>query len=160
LYASGVDAILVVPQGPVNTASGDFGRLADPDGTAAFLDEILIELYRAGRLTRPVLGRVTLTSHSGGYVAVAQNLAPARFVVGQIDLFDSVYGYIPTFRDFALAGGRLRSDYTSTGGTDDNNRTLGQQLVLAGVPVATAPTQRNLRGAAPLIYPVATTHEG
>jgi hypothetical protein len=79
------NAILIVPQGPVQAASGDFGKLAEPAGTAALLDEVLIALYRAGVVTRPVLGQVTLTAHSGGYVATAQNLdSDARFAVGQV----------------------------------------------------------------------------
>jgi hypothetical protein len=160
LYASGVDAILVVPQGPVNTASGDFGKLMDPDGTAAFLDEVLTVLYRAGVITRPVLGRLTLTSHSGGYGVVAQNLAGARFPVDQVDLFDSLYGYEATYRDFALAGGVLRSDYTSGGGTQANNLSLAMQLTQAAHPVATAPTHLALRDAPTVIYYAASTHEG
>jgi len=160
VYASGANVVLVVPQGPVDAASGDFGKLADPDGTAAFLDQVIAELYRAGRLERPVLGQLTLTSHSGGYTAVAQNLAPAPFVVGQVDLFDSVYGNLATYRDFALAGGWLRSNYTASGGTDDNNRALAAQLDARGVVVATTPTQRHLREPEPVIYPTAATHTG
>ncbi|MBK9031476.1 MAG: hypothetical protein IPL61_09100 [Myxococcales bacterium] len=161
VWASGVDAILVVPQGPVDAASGDFGKLADPAGTAAFLDEVLAVLYRAGAITRPVLGDVTLTSHSGGYAAVAANLAAdAPFAVGQVDLFDSLYGYLATYRDFVLGGGRLRSSYTSGGGTDGNNQTLAAMLAGAGIAVAAAPTPGALRDARGVIYFTAASHDG
>ncbi|MCE9579257.1 MAG: hypothetical protein K8W52_39400 [Deltaproteobacteria bacterium] len=160
LYASGVDAILVVPQGPVNAASGDFGKLMTPDGTAAFLDEVITVLYRAGVITRPVLGRLTLTSHSGGYQVVAQNLGGERFQVDQVDLFDSLYGYSSTYRDFALSGAIFRSDYTAGGGTQANNLALAMQLTQLAQPVATAATQAALRDAAPVIYFAASTHEG
>ncbi len=161
VWASGVDAVLVVPQGPVNTASGDFGKLADPDGTAAFLDEVIAVLYRAGVITRPVVGEVVLTSHSGGYAAVAANLAAAApFAVRQVDLFDSLYGYLATYRDFVVGGGRLRSNYTAGGGTDANNMTLTTTLTGAGVAVATTLTHATLRDAAAVIYFTAATHAG
>ena len=35
----------------------------------------------------------------------------------QVDLFDSLYGYVATYEAFAQAGGVLRSDYTAGGGT-------------------------------------------
>lgn len=159
VYASGANVVLVVPQGPVNAASGDFGKLSDPDGTAAMLQEVLIVLYRAGVITRPVLGDVILTSHSGGYVATSQNLA-GTFHVPQIQLYDSVYGFISTFRDYALAGGRLRSNYTAGGGTDANNMTLASQLTAMGAEVHDEPTTAALRSPDPLIYFAATSHEG
>lgn len=161
LYASGADAILIVPQGPVNAASGDFGKLADPAGTAALLDEVLIALYRAGVVTRPALGQVTLTSHSGGYVATAQNLAAdAPFAVGQVDLYDSLYGYLDVFRGFARSGRPLRSNYTSGGGTLANNQQLAATLAADGLAVADAATALTLSAAAPVIAFTAASHEG
>ncbi len=161
LYASGADAILIVPQGPVQAASGDFGKLAEPAGTAALLDEVLIVLYRAGVVTRPVLGQVTLTAHSGGYVATAQNLDPdARFAVGQVGLFDALYGSAATFRAFALRGLPLRSNYTTGGGTLANNQQLARDLAADGLTVATAATAAALREPAPVIAFTPASHDG
>lgn len=159
VWASGVNAVLVVPQGPVNAASGDFGKLGDPAGTEAFLHEVITVLYRAGKLTRPVLGDVVLTSHSGGYIAVAANLDDAAaFAVRQVDLFDSLYGYLATYRDFVIGGGRLRSNYTAGGGTDTNNLSLATMLGGAGITAATTFTQAALRDAAAVIYFTAASH--
>ncbi len=161
LYASGVDAILEVPQGPVNTPSGDFGKLMDPDGTAALLQEVLVLLYREGRLTRPVLGEVTLTSHSGGYWAVARNLtSDAPFYVAQAGLYDSIHAHESIYRDFAVSGGRLRSNYTDGAGKADNNRNLMTMLDAAGVVYATEATQATLRDSSTVIYRAATNHRG
>jgi hypothetical protein len=156
VHASGANVILIVPQGPVNAASGNFGKLMDPAGTAALLDEVLIALYRAGRITRPGLGQLTLTSHSGGYAAVAANLDLAR----QANLFDSLYGFVSTYLDFALGGGLLRSNYTSAGGTDANNLSLFGQLDDAGAAPVDAPTQRALAAPEPIIYFTAASHGG
>lgn len=161
LYASGANAIMIVPQGPVNAASGDFGKLADPAGTAALLDEVLIALYRAGVVTRPALGQVTLTAHSGGYVATAQNLAAdAPFAVGQVDLYDALYGYLEVFRGFARSGRPLRSNYTSGGGTLANNQQLAATLTADGLAVADVATTQTLGAVAPVIAFTAASHEG
>jgi hypothetical protein len=161
LYASGADAILVVPQGPVNAASGNFGKLMDPAGTAAFLDEVITVLYRAQLVTRPVVGDVVLTSHSGGYQAVAANLDPAAaFAVAQVDLYDSLYGFLTTYRDFAVGGGRLRSNYTAGGGTDANNQSLASMLAAANVGVVQTPTVAAMLESRAVIYYTAATHNG
>jgi hypothetical protein len=145
----------------VNAASGDFGKLADPAGTAALLDEVLIALYRAGVVTRPALGQVTLTAHSGGYVATAQNLAAdAPFAVGQVDLYDALYGYLEVFRGFARSGRPLRSNYTSGGGTLANNQQLAATLTADGLAVADAATTQTLGAVAPVIAFTAASHEG
>jgi hypothetical protein len=162
VYASGANAILVVPQGPVNTASGDFGQLMTPAGTNALLREVLVLLYREQRIQQPVLGDIVLTSHSGGYQAVAANLDPAApFHVAQVDLFDSLYGNQPTYLAFAETSGRLlRSDYTSGGGTLANNQTFAMDLLMGGVAVSTESTQENLRDSPAVIFFSDSTHDG
>ena len=162
LCASGVNALLVVPQGPYLTASGDFGKLMDPGGVEALVRQALVVLYREGRVQSPALGELVLTSHSGGYWAVASNLDPAvnALPVAQIDLFDSVYGFESSFEAFAEAGGVLRSNYTSGGGTLDNNQAMVADLEGAGVSVATDPDHPALVSADPLIYFADTSHSG
>ena len=162
LYASGSNAVLVVPQGPVDAPSGDFGKLMKPGGLSRLLTEVLILLYREGKVTHPALGEVALTSHSGGYHAVAVNLDPASLApaVTQVDLFDSIYGYESTFEAFALGGGTLRSSYTQNGGTLANNQAVAAYLAQKGDPAAITPTQRALGAAPPVIYFAATSHNG
>lgn len=162
LWASGANAVLVVPQGPVNAASGDFGKLMHPGGLARLCAEVLVLLHREGKITAPVLGELILTSHSGGYRAVATNLdaaaqAPA---VKQVNLFDSLYGCLPTYQAFALGGGRLRSSYSTGGGTLTHNRDLTATLKQHGLAVAEQVTQEALRDAPAVIDFAATTHDG
>jgi hypothetical protein len=162
LYASGSNAVLVVPQGPVDAPSGDFGKLMGKGGLSRLLDEVLVLLYREGRITHPVRGDLVITSHSGGYQAVAAALDPTNQApeVAQIDLFDSLYGYEQSFEGFALGGGLLRSNYTETGGTLDENQAVAAYFVQKGLGPATDPTQRALRDDAPVIDFAATTHDG
>jgi hypothetical protein len=162
LYASGANAVLVVPQGPINAASGDFGKLMDAGGLEALLREVLVLLYREGRIQSPALGDLALTSHSGGYVAVATNLEPdvCAEPVGQVDLFDSMYAYESTYVGYAVAGGKLRSNYTSGGGTLDNNQTAMAMLESDGLTPATEATELNLLHSPALIYWADTSHSG
>ena len=130
LWASGVNAILVTPQGPVNAGSGNFGKLMDAGGLEALLRDVTAILYRDGKVRTPKVGDLVLTEHSGGYQAVALNLG-AQTDEGQVlaaHLFDGLYGYFSAYEDFARAGGFLRSNYTTGGGTRSNNLDLVDDL--------------------------------
>lgn len=160
--ASGVNGVLVVPQGPVQTPSGNFGKLMDPGGLAALVQQVLVVLYREGSIVSPRLGELVLTAHSGGYAALATNLDADvnALPVAHVHLYDALYGYTSRFVDYAAAGGRLRSNYTPFGGTVEQNQQAIAALEQAGVAVATEPTQRALRDAPVIIYAAATSHGG
>ncbi len=162
MCASGVNGVLIVPQGPVQTASGNFGKLMDPGGLAALVQQVMVVLYREGSILSPQLGDLVLTSHSGGYVAVATNLDPDTnpLPVTHVHLYDSIYGFVSSFVDYVEAGGVLRSNYTPYGGTVANNQQVIASLEQAGVAVATEPTQRALRDEPVIIYAADTSHTG
>lgn len=162
LCASGVNGILVVPQGPVQTASGNFGKLMDPGGLAALVQQVMVVLYREGSILSPQLGELVLTAHSGGYVAVATNLDPSinALPVSRVHLYDAIYGFASSFVDYVEAGGVLRSNYTPFGGTVEQNLQVIASLEQSGMPVVTEPTQRALRDAPVIIYAADTSHGG
>jgi len=145
LWASGVNAILVTPQGPVNAASGNFGKLMDAGNLAIMLSDVVAILYRDQLVKTPKVGDLVLTEHSGGYQAVALNL-DAQTDEGQVmavHLFDGLYGYSSAYEDFARSGGYFRSGYTSAGGTRANNLALVDDLGAAVVEYATAESLRD-----------------
>jgi len=133
---SGRDAVLVVPQGPVNAPSGDFGQLSDPGGHAALATDVLAVLYRDGWYADATLGEQVLTVHSGGYSATADILDHGGMPVRAAHLFDAMYGSQSTYEDYALSGGLLRSVYTTYGGTDGVNIALRGDLRALGIDVA------------------------
>lgn len=135
---SGRDALLIIPQGPYNTSSGDFGQLMDPGGYANLVRDAVSVLYRDGFIERPVLGDIALTSHSGGYQATAAIIQQGGLPIHAVHLFDSLYADESVFEDFALAGGILRSSYTASGGTDDNNAAFKATLLADGLTVSTS----------------------
>ena len=162
VWASGANVVLVVPQGPVNASSGDFGKLMKPGGLSRLVTEVMVLLYREGKIASPVLGDLVLTSHSGGYGAVATNLDVASMAPkpAQVNLFDSLYGYEATYQAFALGGGRLRSNYTQSGGTLSHNQAVAAYLTQKGLSVADVSTQQALRDAPAVIDFTPATHDG
>lgn len=142
---SGRDAILILPQGPVEASDGDFGRLDAANGLSNLVRDAISVLYRDGVVARPSVGPVTLTSHSGGYSGTANAIEVGGLPITAVHLCDSVYGDESTFASYAEGGGTLRSSYTSGGGTDDNNLYLATTLRNAGVDVNTTFTDDVLR---------------
>lgn len=125
---SGRDAVLIVPQGPLEASSGDFGQLDDPGGHERLVRDVISVLYREGRVDDVSPGGVVVTAHSGGYDATADLLEAGGLPVDVVHLFDALYARESTFEDFALDGGLLRSVYTPYGGTVDNNSLLSGWL--------------------------------
>jgi hypothetical protein len=79
------------------------------------------------------LGALVLSSHSGGYQALAHTLAVGGLTdkVRQVILLDSVYGYVSTFEAWARASlgqNRLAVVYTDGGGTLANAQKLATDL--------------------------------
>lgn len=143
--AAGRDAVVIVPQGPVNAASGDFGRLMDPGAHAALVTDVVGLAYREGLIALPATDGVVLTAHSGGYVAAAAIVEQGGLPVDEVHLFDALYGESATYEAFARGGGVLRSLYTSWGGTVTQNQSLADALSDAFV-VGEAFTDDALRG--------------
>ena len=159
VWASGTNAILVIPQGPDHANSGTFGKLMRPGGLDALTREVLVVLYRDLGLA-PVLGELVLTSHSGGYQAVAAGLNAGNPPVSQVGLFDSLYGMNDAFVAWTLAGGRLRSLWTDHGGTASANRQVDSALQRDGVPLSHTATERSYRDAAAVIAQTPADHDG
>ena len=132
---SGRDALLVVPQGPENAADSDFGRLDTDGGHAALVRDALSVAYRDGYVSAPSTGPQVLTSHSGGYLCASYILQQGGLPIDAVHLYDSLYGEEDVYQDHAASGAVFRSIYTSTGGTDDNNRALAADLADAGYVV-------------------------
>ncbi len=126
--ASGRDAVFVMPQGPVDAASGDFGKLMTPGGLEALLIDVVGTLYADGRVARPEVGELVITAHSGGYLAAGRILELGERDPVAVHLLDALYGYSATFAAYAERGGALRTTHTPAGFTRQNNLTLRARL--------------------------------
>ncbi|MBN1946739.1 MAG: hypothetical protein JW797_13775 [Bradymonadales bacterium] len=106
LFDSRQNAILVMPQGPVQAADSSGGKLDQPEGFLDFLTEVrkTLQLTRVGRelgdsrLTRGArVGVVCASAHSGGYRVLARCASVGGFNINEVFLFDALYGEVETF---------------------------------------------------------------
>lgn len=105
MQLSGLNAVLLVPQGPRDAADSGCGKLElSPTGLSDLLQEALKFLSLPGKV-----GRVILTAHSGGYKVTSAILARHEKVnVTDVLLFDATYGGLPAFADWAAGSGSRR----------------------------------------------------
>lgn len=110
LYESFQNAILVVPQGPVNAADSRFGKLDTPGGFERFLGNVrrVLQTPEVARALHPKarlppqarVGKVCVSAHSGGYKAAARAAEYGQFPIQEIYLFDALYGELGVFADW------------------------------------------------------------
>ena len=151
LHDSRQNAILVMPQGPVNASDSAGGNLDGEEGLLDFLTEVrkslqVREVQRAcGDAFIPRRGRigvVCLSAHSGGYRVAARCLEHGGYDVTECYLFDALYGEVDTFSEWVAARrevfhSRERHKLVSFYGPDRavrrNNRRLMTQLEGVGI---------------------------
>lgn len=148
LVDSRQNAILVVPQGPVDAADSSAGKLEAPGAFARMLDEMLRVLTSAEAhhaLGRRALhpGTVCLSAHSGGFHAAACCARVGGVEVNEIYLFDALYADLAVFRDWVIEGrgksARPRHklvSYYGPGTTEANSQWLLNELSKANVKCA------------------------
>jgi hypothetical protein len=115
LAASKQNAILVIPQGPVEAEDSAGGKLDEEGGLSRLLTEIRKELQtvrlqaQLGPAAIPKkarMGRLVLSAHSGGYRVLANCLEKGGYNASEVYLFDALYARADTFRDWvAVAAG-------------------------------------------------------
>jgi hypothetical protein len=157
---AGRDAVLVIPQGPLNQASGDFGQLMDPDGHAELVRDVAAVLHRDGLLVDARTGPGVLTAHSGGYRATAAMASEGGLDIQAVHLFDALYGEEDAFEDYAQGPGVFRSAYTVSGGTTEGNTRVRNALEAAGVAVGSSLVDADLAADRVTIAASGSTHEG
>ena len=145
-----VNAALVLVEVAFNSSNTNPGKLAQDGFFASMIDELLPKIGTlAGKsYSRDNLGKLFLTSHSGGYAALCESLAHGGLPVSGVLLFDSLYPskkpgakdigcfskYVQYAKDNADSG-RLGVVYTAGGGTLANSQQLSadvKALVPAG----------------------------
>jgi len=139
--ASRRNAILIVPQGPVDASDSFGGKLEDADGFKRFIAEALSALGQRGILGDARPGRIILSGHSGGYEVISAVLARGGLTdhVREVWLFDALYGKTERFvLWFDHHPGRFIDLYTAHGGTLEESEELMTALRGNGVPFFSA----------------------
>lgn len=122
---SGLNAILVVPQGPLNAPDSGDGKLElDDNGFARFIADITRYLQNQQILTSPTIGNIALSAHSGGYGGLGGVLTRGGMNdhISDVMLFDAGYGYFEAIAAWAKTSPQhhllsIFTDDTSTGNT-------------------------------------------
>lgn len=117
LLAAKVNAIMIVPQGPKNAGDSGGGKLElDPGAFAKLIEEVGAFLVAEKKIKSPVVGRIVLSTHSGGYKVTAAVLDHGGMTdhITDVLLLDSSYGSLPWFAQWCkkARGGRLVSLFT------------------------------------------------
>jgi alpha-L-fucosidase len=129
--ASGRNAVLVVPQGPLRAPDSFGGKLEDSDGLRRLLTEALAVLRDRGVAGPADIGRVILSGHSGGYHAIAAMLDRGGLSdqVSEVYLFDGLYGETDKYLAWLKSGpGKLINIYTDDGGTKAESERMATAL--------------------------------
>jgi hypothetical protein len=150
LWDSKQNAILVVPQGPVESADSSIGKLERPGGFGNMLREVrsallLKETRRSLEARAPranaSIGTVCVSAHSGGYHAAARAVSVGGLEVKEVYLFDALYNDTEVFRHWVAGGskGRRRKLVTYFG-QEGTPSLLSEQLYrdLTRMGIATA----------------------
>ncbi|HEX4121877.1 MAG TPA: hypothetical protein VH619_14750 [Verrucomicrobiae bacterium] len=147
--ASGKNAILIVPQGPLNASDSFGGKLEDPDGFKRFIDEALETLRADGVIDKGEAGRIILSGHSGGYEVISAILARGGMTanVREVWLFDALYAKTERFvLWFDHHPGRFIDLYTEHGGTKEETEALMTALTGNGVSFFSGNEKEATRG--------------
>ena len=166
LDQSGANAALVLVERAFDQNSSADGRLAEAGFFRAMILELLPQVSAlAGRAyAESDLGSIALSSHSGGYIALAHTLDRGGLTdhVKQVILLDSAYGYLPQFEAYARSGGRLAVVYTDYAGTRADSVKMASDLHdLKPLDDRTFSTLADAQFDAPLLFKrSALSHDG
>ncbi len=104
---SGLNAVLLVPQGPKDVPDSTDGKLQyDKGSLTALLNEAIKFLVKEGRVPAvSELGHIALTAHSGGYLVTTYIVDRKELAdkITDVILFDATYGGLPAFADYCAA---------------------------------------------------------
>lgn len=143
LFASGRNAVLIVPQGPYNASDSFGGKLEDADGFRRFMNDVMDTLRRKSNLKNKefALGNIILSGHSGGYQVISSivDRGGLKDHVKEVWLFDALYARTDKFLAWwDSSHGRLIDLYTEHGGTKDETEKLLASLKDRGTPLFSA----------------------
>jgi len=137
LVESRRNAVLVVPQGPLNAPDSFGGKLEDPNGFKRFMDDVAATLRQKVVLPHEdfAVGQIVLSGHSGGYQVISAILDHGGMTehVRGVWLFDALYAQTDRFLAWIdRKQGRFIDIYTDRGGTKAETEKLMATLKQRG----------------------------
>jgi hypothetical protein len=142
LAASGVNAILVLPEGPEDAPDSFGGKLEETGVFASLVSDVLSALKARGVIASTKPGSIILAGHSGAYRVMAFILTRGGLTanIREVYLFDALYGQSEKFAHWIdRFPGRFVDIYTAEGGTRDESLGLMDDLRAWNIPFAAVP---------------------
>jgi hypothetical protein len=142
LAASGVNAVLVLAEGPKNSPDSFGGKLEETGVFKGLVDDVLSTLKARGVVETTEPGSIVLAGHSGAYRVMAFILTRGGLTanVKEVYLFDALYGQMEKFAHWVERfPGKLIDIHTADGGTRDPSRDLMDDLRAWDIPFVSVP---------------------
>jgi hypothetical protein len=142
LAASGVNAVLVLAEGPRNAPDSFGGKLEEAGVFSSLVSDVLSTLKARGVVVGTKPGAIVLAGHSGAYRVMAYILTRGGLTtnIREVYLFDALYGQTEKFAHWIdRFPGRLVDIYTKDGGTRDASLDLMDDLRAWEIPFAAVP---------------------
>lgn len=142
LAASGVNAVLVLPEGPKNAPDSFGGRLEETGVFAGLVADVLGTLKARGLVATTKPGAIVLAGHSGAYRVMAFILTRGGLAanVREVYLFDALYGQIEKFAHWIdRFPGKLIDIHSADGGTRAQSLDLMDDLRAWDIPFVSVP---------------------
>ena len=140
--ASGVNAVLVLAEGPKNAPDSFGGKLEEAGVFSALVADVLSTLKERGVIEKPLPGSIVLAGHSGAYRVISFILLRGGLTanVREVYLFDALYGQVEKFAWWVgHSRGRLVVIHTPGGGTRAQTLDFLDDLRAWGVHFAEVP---------------------
>jgi hypothetical protein len=142
LAASGVNAVLVLPEGPKNAPDSFGGKLEETGVFSSLVSDVLATLKARGLVASTKPGSIVLAGHSGAYRVIAFILTRGGLTanIREVYLFDALYGQTEKFAHWIdRFPGKLVDIYTPEGGTRDESLALMDDFRAWDIPFAAVP---------------------
>ncbi len=140
--ASGVNAVLVLAEGPKNAPDSFGGKLEETGVFSSLVSDVLSTLKARGVIAKTRPGSIVLAGHSGAYRVMAFILTRGGLTanIKEVYLFDALYGQSEKFAHWIdRSRGKLIDIYTAEGGTRDQSLDFMDDLRAWDIPFVAVP---------------------
>lgn len=140
--ASGVNAVLVLAEGPRDAPDSFGGKLEEAGVFSSLVADVLATLKERGVIEKPRPGSIVLAGHSGAYRVISFILLRGGLTenLREVYLFDALYGQVEKYAWWVgHSRGRLVVIHTPEGGTRPQTLDFLDDLRAWGIPFAAIP---------------------
>jgi hypothetical protein len=142
LAASGVNAVLVLAEGPKNAPDSFGGKLEETGVFSSLVSDVLGALKARGVIANTKPGSIVLAGHSGAYRVMAFILTRGGLTanIREVYLFDALYAQSEKFAHWIdCFSGKLVDIYTAEGGTREQSLDFMDDLRAWDIPFVAVP---------------------